>query len=121
MKVTACETAMKTRYTADTLSQIVSVNRHVRFVWIMGADNLGQFHRWERWRDIAALMPFAVFDRPGSTLELHSAQAAHALSHFRLGEQYAPCLADSATPRWTFIHGPRNSLSSTLLRAAKRD
>ncbi|WP_040305369.1 nicotinate-nucleotide adenylyltransferase [Ahrensia sp. R2A130] len=121
MKITACEIDMPTRYTADTLRQIVARNRDVDFVWIMGADNLGQFHQWDRWRDIAALMPFVVVDRPGSTLALHSAKAAQVLRPYRFDEADASTLPGTPAPAWTFLHGPRNSLSSTQLRqAAKR-
>jgi nicotinate-nucleotide adenylyltransferase len=117
MKITACEMAMRTRYTADTLAQIVALNPRVDFVWIMGADTLGQFDKWERWRDIANLMPFAVVDRPGSTMALHSAKAAQILRPYRIDETDAPLLADRPAPAWVFLHGPRNSLSSTALRA----
>ena len=117
MKITACEVNLPTRYTADTLEHIVARNPAVDFVWVMGADNLGQFHRWERWRNIASLMPIAVVDRPGSTMVLHSAFAAQSLRHFRVDESDAPLLITMKPPAWTFLHGPRNSLSSTALRA----
>ena len=117
MKITAFEKGMPTRFTADTLSAVVKRNPGVDFVWVMGADNLGQFHLWERWRDIADLMPIAVIDRPGSTLAFHSARAAQALRQFRLDESDAPRLPSLNPPVWTFIHGPRSSLSSTAIRA----
>ncbi|MEP0940491.1 MAG: nicotinate-nucleotide adenylyltransferase [Rhizobiaceae bacterium] len=120
IKITACELNLPTRYTADTLAHIVDRNPGVGFVWIMGADNLGQFHQWERWRDIANLMPFAVVDRPGSTLALHSAKAAHALRYARIDEDDAALLPDYSAPAWVFLHGPRNSLSSTAIRAQKK-
>ena len=120
IKVTGCELNLPTRYTADTLAHIVQRNPQVRFVWVMGADNLGQFHKWERWRDIAGLMPIAVVDRPGSTLALHSAMAAQALRHARIDEADSPSLADYRAPAWVFLHGPRNSLSSTAIRAQKK-
>ena len=116
MKITACEINMPTRYTADTLNHIVKRNRGVNFGWIMGADNLGQFHHWERWREIAHSMPIAVIDRPGSTMALHSSPAAQILSHFRIDESDASLLSVLKAPAWTFLHGPRNSLSSTLIR-----
>lgn len=116
MKITACEAMMPTRFTADTLKQIAERNRQADFVWIMGADNLGQFHRWQRWRDIAARMPLVVVDRPGSTMALHSALAAQALARYRIDEADAAELPGLPAPAWTFLHGPRNSLSSTALR-----
>lgn len=119
MKITAFEAALSSRYTADTLSYIAARNPSVDFVWIMGADNLGQFHRWERWRDIANLMPIAVIDRPGSTMALHSAKAAQSLRSYRIDETDASLLASRQAPAWTFLHGPRNSLSSTSIRTAQ--
>jgi nicotinate-nucleotide adenylyltransferase len=120
MKFTAFEATLPTRYTADTIAHIVERNSLVQFVWIMGADNLGQFHLWERWRDIINLLPIAVVDRPGSTLAFHSAKAAQAFRHVRVDENDAPLLANHKPPAWTFLHGPRSSLSSTAIRAQKK-
>ena len=120
MKITACEATLATRYTADTIVHIIRRNPLVQFVWIMGADNLGQFHLWERWRDIANTIPIAVVDRPGSTLAFHSAKAAQAFRHARLDENDASMLASCRPPAWTFLHGPRNSLSSTAIRARNK-
>jgi nicotinate-nucleotide adenylyltransferase len=65
IRTTAIERELDTVYTVDTLRKIVARYPKVRFVWIMGADNLLQFHHWKRWRDIAAVMPIAVIARPG--------------------------------------------------------
>ena len=118
MVVTACEATLPTRFTADTLAHIVGRRRGTRFVWLMGADSLASFHRWDRWRTIAATVPFAVVDRPGSTLALHSSLAAIALRRHRVDEDDAALLPDKAPPAWTFLHGPREAVSSTQLRAA---
>ena len=120
MKITAIEAGLPTSYTADTLIHIVGRNPHINFVWLMGADNLGQFHHWERWQDIAALMPIAVIDRPGSTMALHSAPAAVTLARYRRDESDASMLPGASTPAWTFIHGPRSTLSSTAIRANRK-
>lgn len=115
--VTAFEIDLPTSFTADTLALTRTRNPDARFVWVMGADNLAQFHRWERWEQIAQTMPIAVVDRPGSTLALHTAQAARVLSRYRVDEADAAGLAFQRPPAWTFLHGPRNHLSSTALRA----
>ena len=118
IKVTAFEAAYKVRYTADTLALVRARNRDVDFVWIMGADNLAQFHRWQRWREIAMTMPIAVVDRPGSTLAFVSSVFAKTFDHARIDERGAARLSRMRPPAWTFIHGPRSSLSSTALRDA---
>jgi len=65
IRVTTIERELGTRYTVDTLARLQRRYPKVRFVWIMGADNLAQFHQWRRWRDIARIMPIAVVARPG--------------------------------------------------------
>ena len=116
IKITAFELATPNNYTADTISQVKQRNSGVNFVWIMGADNLFQFHKWQRWRDIANDVPIAVIDRPGSTLASLSSMTALALGKFRVDETDGRLLATMKPPAWTFIHGPRSSLSSTGLR-----
>lgn len=117
IRVTAFEAAFKVRYTADTLDLVRARNPGVDFVWIMGADNLAGFHRWQRWRDIVSVMPIAVIDRPGSTLSFMSSVMARTFAFARVPERDAARLASMKAPAWTFIHGPRSSLSSTALRA----
>jgi nicotinate-nucleotide adenylyltransferase len=121
IKVTAFEARHEVRYTADTIALIRAQNPGVDFVWIMGADNLRDFHRWQRWREIANSVPIAVIDRPGATLSFLSSMVAKTFSHARLDEADAPLLARMKPPAWTFIHGPRSSLSSTAIRASQTD
>lgn len=117
IKVTAFEALHKVRFTADTLRVVQRLRPRNDFVWLMGADNLADFHRWQDWREIADMMPIAVIDRPGSTLSYHSSQASITLSKYRIDEADAPLLSHMQPPAWTFLHGPRSSLSSTQLRA----
>lgn len=114
--VTAFEQAHNVRYTADTLALVKARNPGVDFVWIMGADSLRDFHRWQRWQKIAATFPIAVVDRPGSTLSFLSSIMAKTFDYARVDETDAPRLARMKAPAWTFIHGPRSSLSSTAIR-----
>jgi nicotinate-nucleotide adenylyltransferase len=120
IKVTAFEAAHRIRYTADTVELVTRRNPGVNFVWIMGADSLRDFHRWQRWRRIAATLPIAVVDRPGATLAFLSSVMAKAFDYARVDESDAGRLALMRAPAWTFIHGPRSTLSSTAIRAASR-
>jgi nicotinate-nucleotide adenylyltransferase len=120
IKVTAFEAAHNVRYTADALALVRARNPGVDFVWVMGADNLRDFHRWQRWRSIVTTLPIAVVDRPGSTLSFLSSVVAKTFDYARIDEADAPRLARMKAPAWTFIHGPRSLLSSTAIRAAKR-
>lgn len=120
IKITAFEERLKTSFTAHTLAHVVARHPGVRFVWIMGADSLKTFHRWQKWREIADLVPIVVVDRPGATLSFLSSPAARALSFARVDENAARSLGLRRPPAWTFIHGPRSTLSSTEIRQASR-
>ena len=116
VKVTAFEAAQGLTYTAETLRHVKSRNLGVNFVWVMGADNLAGFHRWQDWQQIANTVPIAIVDRPGSTLSYLSSIMAKTFDHARVDESDAGALALMDAPAWTFIHGPRSPLSSTAIR-----
>jgi nicotinate-nucleotide adenylyltransferase len=120
IQVSALESAIGATYTFETISYLRQRCRGVHFVWLMGADNLSDFDRWKRWRDIAKLVPIAIIDRPGWTLKAPFSRAGQILAPYRLDESQEACLATAAPPAFTFLHGPRSPLSSTALRA-KRD
>ena len=114
--VSRLETVIGTRYTYDTISYLRRRCSGVHFVWLMGADNLAQFHHWESWRRIADLMPIAVIDRPPDSFRALSSVAAKTLAPYRLDEQGAGRLADRHAPAWVFLTGLKSDLSSTRLR-----
>jgi nicotinate-nucleotide adenylyltransferase len=114
--VTALEAEMGTRYTFDTLRSIRRRTRGVRFVWIMGADNLAGFHRWRGWRHIVELMPIVVLDRPGFGRSVLSSRLAATFGAQRLPERTAPRLPWTQPPAWIFLHQRLSPLSSTMLR-----
>ncbi len=118
--VTGLEGVIKTRYTYDTISWLKTRCPRVQFVWIMGADNLRSFHRWQRWREIAKLVPFVVIDRLGPSLYAGASPAGQALRHARIPEHAAASLPGRKPPAWTFLHGLKSSLSSTALRALRK-
>jgi nicotinate-nucleotide adenylyltransferase len=114
--VSCLESVIGTRYTADTIIYLRRRCSGLRFVWIMGADNLAQFHRWQNWRRIAAEVPIAVIDRPPQSFRALAAPAAQALARYRVPEKDAGSLANLRAPAWVFLTGMKSSLSSTGLR-----
>jgi nicotinate-nucleotide adenylyltransferase len=116
LRVTGFEAAHGFTYTFDTLRFLRTTHPATRFVWIMGADNLSQFHHWERWPDIAALMPMAIYVRPGSSRRAPISPAAAALAPYRVDESDAPILADLQPPAWVYLHGLMSPMSSSAIR-----
>jgi nicotinate-nucleotide adenylyltransferase len=114
--VSCLESVIGTRYTVDTIGYLRRRASGLRFVWIMGADNLAQFHRWQNWRRIASEVPIAVVDRPPQSFRALAAPAAQALARYRLPENQAGRLADQRAPAWVFLTGLKLNLSSTGLR-----
>lgn len=119
MKVTAFEAALGTTYTAKTLTALRAKRPSARFVWIMGADNLANFHQWQDWQGILGSVPIAVVDRPGASLSVLSSPMAKAYENYRLPEEDAALLTDMQPPVWTFLHAPLDPASSTDLRARR--
>lgn len=115
--VTGFEAQLGSAFSWSTVRHLKRAYPHVDFVWIMGADNLAGFHRWQHWQRIASTLPIAVIDRPGSTLAAQSSPAAAMLARFRISEHDAPRLKRRTAPAWIFIHARRNQQSSTDLRA----
>ncbi len=118
--VTPLEDALGTVYTAETVAALTARFPKVRFVWLMGADNLIEFSDWKDWPEIFRTVAIAVFDRPSYSSRALGAKAARRFARHRLAESAAKDLADKAPPAWVFIHQRLNPQSSTKIRAQAR-
>lgn len=114
--VTPFETRLRTAYTAATLRYLKLRYPRTHFVWLMGADNLSSFHRWQDWRGIARTIPLAVVNRPNFSLKALSASAAHTLARYRVADAQIRALATRKPPAWAFLTGPLSAISSTEIR-----
>ncbi len=146
IRVTAIEQQLATRFTIDTLRALKRRYPRRRFVWLMGADNLAQFHRWKDWRRLAREMPIAVIARPGYDGAAIASPAMAWLRRYRLsaarlsnrGEWSAPALIElrfdpdprsatairQADPHWASrfsgpapTAAPRDQVTHSLLRS----
>lgn len=115
VEVSDLETRLGTRYTYDTIAKLRELYPQVHFVWLMGADNLAQFHRWGRWREIMGLLPVAVTARPGANMAGLRSKAARQQAGDRL--KRADLLAGASPVAWTFLAMPMNGASSSAIRA----
>jgi nicotinate-nucleotide adenylyltransferase len=119
MLVSDFETRAGTQWTVDTLRALTARHPGVRFVWLMGSDNLASFHRWRGWTDIMRMMPMAVIARPGSQLDSRTAPAAARFAPARVPAARARLLPGLDAPAWTYLTAPLNPRASTALRAAR--
>ena len=112
------EAQIGTQFTAETITALKARHPGVRFVWLMGADNLEQFHKWERWQDILHAAPMGVLARPGfRQAGLHS-RTARQYHHKRLPGKASHLLPHSDAPKWCFVNMPMMPVSSSEIRAA---
>lgn len=118
IRASAFEAQAHTRYTVDTLRLLVRRHPRARFVWIMGADNLAQFHQWRRWRDIARTMPIAVIARPGYDGRALAAPAMGWLRRFRRPARQAKQWTKWSVPALVLLRFRPDPTSATQLRAA---
>ncbi len=116
--VTDLEARLGTRHTAQTLAALRRLYPGVRFVWLMGADNMTQLHRWEDWRAIVEGVPIGVLARPGVRISARRSKAAGVYDHARLRPFEAPRLARAAPPAWCLVNLPMVDASSSAIRAA---
>ncbi len=117
VKISDFEAHAGTRYTAKTIAALQTARPRAQFVWLMGADNLAQFHQWRDWQDIMARVPVGVLARPGDRLEACTAPAARIMRAARISAGASQLLAAGQTPRWCFINLAMVDASSSEIRA----
>lgn len=121
IKVVDIESRLGSQYTADLLSWLSQRSPKARFVWIMGADNLQQFHAWARWSQILHTMPVAIFDRPPYSLKAINGKVARRFRRFQVAERRARRLSRMVPPAWVFLHTVRHPAAATAIRARQKD
>lgn len=117
--VTDIEQQLGTRFTADTLEALKVCFPRTYFVWLMGADNLAQISRWQRWTRIFNLVPIAVFDRAPYSFDALASKAAHAFGRFKMRQRVAAELVEQVPPAWIFFRTRLHPASATAIRAGR--
>ena len=115
--VSNIEAELNTRYTAETLRALRHKFPFARFTWLMGADNLAQFHLWKDWHEIIETVPIGVLARPGERIDGRTAPAAQIYRHALLKGRQSRILSYADAPAWAFVNVPMHDISSTELRA----
>jgi nicotinate-nucleotide adenylyltransferase len=117
VQITDIEAKLGTRYTAQTLAKLRQIYPQVRFVWLMGADNLAQFHLWQDWQQIAQTVPLGVLARPGQRISARMSRTAALYAPYRISGRQSQMLGHADAPAWCFVNVPMNDASSTEIRA----
>ena len=115
---TAIEQQLGTRYTVDTLRALNRRYPRRDFVWLMGADNLSQFHRWRDWRGIARTMPIAVIARPGYDDDAMASPAMAWLRRYRVSAASFSARGRWSAPALVLLRFDPDPRSATAIRRA---
>ena len=121
VRVTALEQHWGTQFTADTLRVLRKRFPRCHFVWLMGADNLRQISRWNRWISIFESVAVAVFDRSPYSYRALAGRAARRFAQYRLGNSRALGLLNQVPPAWIFLHTRRHPASATAIRRERKN
>jgi nicotinate-nucleotide adenylyltransferase len=107
----------RTRYTIDTVRSLKHRYPQHRFIWLLGSDNLPNFHKWHNWRGLAGELPIAVIRRPGYDRQAHAARAMGWLRRFVRPSNQANDWTEWSAPAILFLRLPPDRTSSTAIRA----
>ena len=116
-RVSPMEGELGLTYTIELVAMLQRLAPQARFVWIMGGDNLRQFHRWRDWRAIAKRLPIAILSRPLEGPTPRFSRFTQAFARRQIPSDQAKTLADRAAPAWVYLPAPLDPTSSTKLRA----
>ena len=114
--VSDIENRLHTHFTAQTLRRLYILYPGVRFVWLMGADNLSNFHNWEEWTWIMENIPIGVMARPGEQIKAGLSQTASRYRRFRVKSYNASAIPFMKAPAWSLLGGPMKAVSSSKIR-----
>ena len=117
VQITGIEARLGTRYTAQTLEALLGLYPGVYFTWLMGADNLAEFHLWQDWQAIMDAVRVGVIARPGVRTGARVSPAARLYRGARIPGRYSRLLARAPAPAWSFINVPMSDVSSSAIRA----
>jgi len=102
-------------YTYITISNLKKISKNHELIWIMGADNMLQFHKWQKWENIIKNIPICIFDRDKF---FHKAIRSKLAIKFNVGlvvnMAYNGKLSDY---NWYYLKIKANPESSTNIRS----
>ena len=119
IKVLEIQDLSKNIYTVDLLEYLFKKFPQKKFIWLMGADNLLNFHLWRDWKKIFYNIPIAIFDRPSYSLNISKTKTILHFKEDRINSKLSKDLKFMKPPKWLFVTGLTNPQSSTKIRQKK--
>jgi nicotinate-nucleotide adenylyltransferase len=116
IKVKEIEKKINSKYSYQTIKYINKHYKNLNFFWLMGADNLINFHQWQNAHRIFNEIPIVVFRRYGYNEKALKSNIANFYKHFRINNKKISVNNFDSTPAWTIIQNKEIKISSTEIR-----
>ncbi len=91
---------IKSKNTFDLLNYLKRKNRKIKLFFLIGADNLIKFHKWDKWKKIPKIAKIVVFARTN-----YSTKALNSIASKKLKKS-----------DWMYINSKKMNISSSLIR-----
>jgi len=116
IKVKEIEKKINSKYSYQTIKYINKHYKNLNFFWLMGADNLINFHQWQNAHRIFNEIPIVVFRRYGYNEKALKSNIANFYKNFRINNKKISVNNFNSTPVWTIIQNKEIKISSTEIR-----
>ena len=116
IKIKEIEKKINSRYSYETIEYLNSHYKNIKFFWLMGADNLINFHKWQNAKKIFQEIPIVVFRRYGYNDKALKSYTSNFYKNFRLINKKINVENFNKLPSWTIIQNKEIKISSTEIR-----
>ena len=116
IKIKEIEKKIRSKFSYQTINFVQNYYNNISFFWLMGADNLINFHKWQKWRDIFKDIPIVIFKRHGYNIKALNSISAKTFSNYRTSKIDLNKKTIKSIPMWTWINNKEVKISSTEIR-----
>ena len=110
------EKKIGSNYSYKTINYILNHYKNIKFFWLMGADNLISFHKWQKWQKIFDNMSIVIFKRHGYNTNALKSIASKKYNHTRILKSQINFEDFNKLPSWAIIQNKEIKISSTEIR-----
>ena len=116
IKIQEIEKKIHSDYSYKTINYILKHYNSIKFFWLMGADNLINFHKWEKWQKIFNNMSIVIFRRHGYNTKALKSIASQKFKSSRIINSKNNLDNFTVTPSWLVIENKEIKISSSEIR-----
>ena len=100
-------------YTIEYLKHHFS---NIKFYWLMGADNLVNFHQWQNWKRFFNQISIVIFKRHGYNNAALKSIASKTFANYQIKSNQLNQKHFISLPSWAFVQNKEIRISSTEIR-----